>query len=236
MTGEATVFEQAYQQGYKPGADRARRAPWDIGRAQPAVVALTEKGAFSGSVLDIGCGLGDNSIHLASSGLDVTGVDSAPSAVRTAKERAAAQDVPANFLVADATSLEGIDDRFDSILDSGLYHCLKPEDRKPYVAALARVGRPGATLHLFSFTSDLPEAFLVTVGEDTLRGDFVAPWTIESLTRARYQTALNLEQLRARVPGVSDDGRVDGEPVDGVEVDVAGTVWFDAWHLEARLG
>jgi 2-polyprenyl-3-methyl-5-hydroxy-6-metoxy-1,4-benzoquinol methylase len=233
-TGEATVFEKAYQQGYRPGADGVRRAPWDIGRAQPAVVELVEKGAFKGDVLDIGCGLGDNAIHLASAGLNVTGIDSAPSAVRTAMERAAGKGLSVEFAVAEATSLAGFENRFDSILDSGLYHCLKPEDRAPYVAALARVARPGAQLHLFSFTNELPEAFLVTVGEDTIRGDFAGEWSVESLTKARYETALTLARLSARVPGMGEDGLIDGEPCPGVEVDENGTVWFDAWQLAAR--
>jgi ubiquinone/menaquinone biosynthesis C-methylase UbiE len=235
MRGETTVFEAAYQRGYHPGSDGERRVPWDIGRAQPAVVDLADSGAFSGAVLDIGCGLGDNASHLASRGLDVTGVDNAPSAVRAAADRAAAKGVKADFVVADATSLEGYENRFDTILDTGLYHCLKIGDRKPYVAALARVGRPGARLHLFSFTSDLPEAFAVTVGGDTLRNDFVAPWTIEALTKTRYETSLSLEQVRAWVPEMGEDGLAGGEPCPGLEVDEDGTVWFDAWHLEARL-
>src|SRR5689334_4841978 len=59
-TTEATTFEQGYQKGYLPGTVGARKAPWDIQKAQSAVVELAAKGAFSGAVLDIGSGLGDN--------------------------------------------------------------------------------------------------------------------------------------------------------------------------------
>ncbi len=33
--------------------------PWDIGRPQPAFVALAEAGAIRGRVLDVGCGTGE---------------------------------------------------------------------------------------------------------------------------------------------------------------------------------
>ncbi|AOR37348.1 hypothetical protein BFF78_27105 [Streptomyces fodineus] len=236
MTTEATTFEQGYQKGYLPGAVGARRAPWDIGRPQDAVVELAAKGAFTGSILDIGCGLGDNAIHLAGRGLDVTAVDSAPTAVETAKARAASEGVQVNFGVADATTLAGYENRFDTILDSGLYHCLTDEDRKRYVEALARAGKPGARLHLLSFTNELPQAhFLVPVTEDTLRGDFVAPWTIEALNTVRYETTLDFERLRTRVPGIGEVPPADGKLCPGVEIDKDGVIWFDAWHLEARL-
>lgn len=236
MTTEATTFEQGYQKGYLPGVVGARRAPWDIGRPQDAVVALAEKGAFSGSILDIGCGLGDNAIHLAGRGLTVTAIDSAPTAVETAKSRAAAAGVQVEFGVSDATSLTGYENRFDTILDSGLYHCLSPEDRKLYVEALARVGRSGAVLHLLSFTNELPEAhFLVPVTEETLRSDFVGTWNVESLTSVRYETTLDFDRLRNRVPGIGEVPPADGKLCPGVEIDDNGAIWFDAWHLEARL-
>lgn len=236
MTAESTHFEHTYQQRYRPEAGRTKRVPWDIGRAQPAVVALAEKGAFTGSVLDIGCGLGDNAIHLASRGLNVTGLDSAPSAVRMATERAKTNGVNVEFAVADATSLAGYENRFDTILDSGLYHCLGPDVRPAYVAALARVGRQGARLHLLSFTDELPEKMpSFPVSEANLREHITAPWVIETLTKTRYETALTLEQLREGVNGTVGDAVIGMSGGTGFETDETGKVWFSAWHLVARL-
>ena len=42
------------------------QAPWDIPGPQPAFVALEEAGAIRGSVLDAGCGTGENALYLAS--------------------------------------------------------------------------------------------------------------------------------------------------------------------------
>ena len=38
---------------------------WEIGRAQSTVVKLVEQGLFHGDMLDIGCGIGDNTIYIA---------------------------------------------------------------------------------------------------------------------------------------------------------------------------
>ena len=49
-------FESAYQE----------TAPWDIPGPQPAIVGLEEAGEIRGSVLDAGCGTGENALYLAS--------------------------------------------------------------------------------------------------------------------------------------------------------------------------
>jgi 2-polyprenyl-3-methyl-5-hydroxy-6-metoxy-1,4-benzoquinol methylase len=63
-------------------------APWDIGQPQPAIVRLASKGVFAGSVLDAGCGLGENTLHFASRGLSVLGVDVAETALAIARNKA----------------------------------------------------------------------------------------------------------------------------------------------------
>src|SRR3954470_18760085 len=77
-------------------------APWDIGGPQPAIVRLAAAGAFRGTVLDAGCGTGENALHIASLGLPVLGVDVAETAIRLARESAAARGVQAEFRTADA--------------------------------------------------------------------------------------------------------------------------------------
>jgi SAM-dependent methyltransferase len=40
--------------------------PWEIDKSQPAVVTLVKDGQFRGQVLDVGCGTGENALHLIS--------------------------------------------------------------------------------------------------------------------------------------------------------------------------
>src|SRR5258706_5281490 len=113
-------FEWAYLSG---------EPPWDIGRPQPAVVRLAERGVISGDVIDIGCGTGENAVYLASRGLAVVGVDAAPTAIERAQEKARLRASAATFVVADALALEGLGRLFDTAIDCGLFHTFSNADR-----------------------------------------------------------------------------------------------------------
>ena len=116
------------------GGPTTTTVPWDIRQAQPRLMELEALGGISGEVLDIGCGLGDNAIYLASRGHSVTGLDGSPTAIEHARNRAAQAGISVTFSVADATQLTGYDGRFDTVVDSALYHCLDDEGRQAYAA------------------------------------------------------------------------------------------------------
>src|SRR6187397_674741 len=77
-------------------------APWDLGEPQPAIVRLAAHGGFAGSVLDAGCGTGENALHIASLGLPVLGVDVAETALSMARKKAADRGIEIEFAAADA--------------------------------------------------------------------------------------------------------------------------------------
>src|SRR2546421_2189920 len=113
--------------------------PWDIGRPQPAFVALAQAGAIRGRVLDVGCGTGEHALMAAELGLDATGVDMATAAIEAAKRKARDRGLSARFLVWDAFELAVLDEQFDTVLDSGLFHVFQNDDRPMFVDNLRAV-------------------------------------------------------------------------------------------------
>ena len=130
--------------------------PWDTKAPSESVIAWQTGGWVHGDVLDIGCGLGDNSVYLAKNGHTVTGLDISPTALITAERRAKDAGVDVKFAVADSTKLDGYTDAFDTVIDSGLFHCLDDDGRRSYAAAVHRATRPGATLLLSCFSDANP--------------------------------------------------------------------------------
>lgn len=161
MTGTPRIDFDALYRGQAPGPDlpAVEKPPWDTGAPKEAVLEWQNHGLISGDVLDIGCGFGDNAIYLTGHGHTVTALDIAPTALVTARERAHAAGLPdaaITFAVADATELTGYTDAFDTVVDSGLYHCLDAGQRARYAAAAHRATRAGARLLIGCFSEDKP--------------------------------------------------------------------------------
>ncbi len=161
--------------------------PWDIGKAQPKFAE--EAGRLSGSILDAGCGTGENALFFASRGHAVTGMDFLEAPISAARRKAAERGIQATFRVDDALKLEESSERFDNVIDSGLFHTFDDENRARYVRGLAKVVRPGGRVMLMCFSDKTPgEQGPRRVTEAELRSAFAKGWKIEVLERARFET------------------------------------------------
>jgi SAM-dependent methyltransferase len=213
QTGPAdTDFEEIYRED--------RGVPWDIGEPQPALAELVELGWCAGRVLDIGCGTGELGLALAARGHSVTGMDLAPTAIERARRKAAERGLDVEFLVADATELAGYDGHFDTVVDSGLLHCLEPPAQRRYVEVLRRICRPGGRVAVLCF-ADVPGARTPDRGrltEDGLRELFADGWDVEAIEAAD-------------ILGILGDGRGEMStwPRDG-----KGRTPMTAWRFRAR--
>lgn len=161
--------------------------PWDIGRPQPALASRAEAGAFTGGLLDAGCGTGEHTILAAQLGARALGIDVSPRAIEAARRKAAERDVDARFQVADALHLVALDEAFDTVVDSGLLHVFDDDTRARYVASVHAALRPGGHLHLMCFSDRQPGDWGPRrVTEAELRTAFGPGWRIDSLTRDRF--------------------------------------------------
>jgi SAM-dependent methyltransferase len=168
-------------------------APWDIGRPQPVVVRLASAGAFSGPVLDAGCGTGENALHIASLGVSVLGVDVAETALDMARDKAAERGVEAEFAWADALHLDRLGCRFGTVLDCGLFHTFGPDERRVYVRSLAPVIVAAGTVYVLCFSDEGAEIGPHPVSERDLRAAFTADraWDVVSVHPARIETLMH---------------------------------------------
>ena len=133
--------------------------PWDIGAPQPEIVKLVENNEIpKGRVLDIGCGLGDNSILLAQNGFSMTCMDIAHLAIDKGKTKAARQKVKVNFRVGDALRLDEYfnQEYFNAVVDSGLFHTLSDHERPIFSKQIRRVLVNGGKYFMLCFSDKEP--------------------------------------------------------------------------------
>jgi len=179
--------------------------PWVIGEPQPAVVELERAGLIRGKVLDVGCGTGEHTILLTGLGYDVLGIDFAPEAVEQARRNADAKGAGARYEVADAMNLPA-DPRYDTILDSALFHIFDDADRPKYVASLHGAVLPGGIVHVLAL-SDQGRGFGPQVSGETIRDAFGDGWELEALEPATYRGVVT--EVHADAIGLPIGSRVD---------------------------
>ena len=116
------------------------------------------------------------------------GVDVSARAIETARRKAAERGVDAGFRVLDVLRLDTLGQRFDTLVDSGLFHVFDDATRSRYVTAAHAAIRPGGHLHLMCFSDHEPgEWGPRRVTEDELRTTFGAGWRIVSLEPDRFE-------------------------------------------------
>ena len=175
------LFEQMYQ----------GQAPWDTGRPQPDIIKLAEAGQIGGSVLDVGCGTGENLLYLAARGHEAWGIDFVPVAIERAKAKAAQRGVSAHLIVGNALELNKLGRQFDTVIDCGLFHSFADEERPLFVRGLAQVLQPGGLLHILCFSDEEPG----TEGprrifQQEIRDAFHDGWKVQRIEPTRFEANL----------------------------------------------
>ncbi len=191
--------------------------PWDIGGPQQVVQQLVALGAVNGEVLDPGTGPGHHAIYFASQGYSATGIDSSPTALERARQNARRAGVSVNFQLADATRLEGLENRFDTVVDCAFYHVFSdiPALKRSYARALHRATKPGARLYVFEFGPGTVNGIGAprSLSEDDFRQVFPdAGWDITYLGPTTYQVNMSgqaFDMMIARNPDKAEQIKAD---------------------------
>ncbi len=197
MTSQRMDWDDAYQQrGAFDGTP-----PWAIGEPQPELSVLIHTGKFRSDVLDAGCGLAELSLTLAANGHTVVGIDLTPAAITAATAAARARGLStASFVQADITALTGYDGRFNTVVDSALFHSLPVESLDGYQRSIHRAAAPGANYFVPVFAKGAfpPEADTKPneVDEDELRTVVSKYWEIDGIRPAYIHANV------ARIPGM----------------------------------
>ncbi len=182
-------FEGAYRDGLPP---------WDIGRPQPAIVGLAERGAIGGRVLDIGCGSGENALYLASRGIEVMGVDAAPTAIERARAKAIERAIEVRFDVADALALGPSVGRFDVAIDCGLFHTFEDGERGRFERSLRGAMKTGGRYLMLCFSDREPGDWGPRrVTRPEIRATFAGRWRVDSIDEDRFVTRWSDDGARA---------------------------------------
>jgi SAM-dependent methyltransferase len=175
----------------------ATTPPWDIGRPQPAFLALAEADALRGRVLDAGCGTGEHALMAAALGLDATGIDSTSVAIEQAKAKAIARGLDVRFLVGDVLELASLGERFDTILDAGCLHTFDDDERRLYVENLRAAIPAGGRFFLLCFSDRQPgSAGPRRLTQDEIRTAFEDGWTLDAIEPAEFE--INVRDRTAR--------------------------------------
>lgn len=203
-TGMAGPLRYPHQQH----ASAARRTPedlyvtpppWDIGRPQPALLALAEAGGIKGRVLDAGCGTGEHVLMCAGLGLDAVGIDLASRALHAAQEKARERGCTARFLRQDALRLADLQETFDTVLDCGLFHVFDGAARAAYVEGLRAVIRPDGRYFMLCFSDRQSGEWgrVHKVARDEIGASFAEGWRIDSVEPSTIDITTDPDGIRA---------------------------------------
>lgn len=144
--GDAVGWFDAF---YRAQERDEARVPWADPIGHPLLSAwLAERGAPAADArraVVVGCGLGEESEHVAAAGWDVLGFDVAPTAIEWCRERFPTSRV--DYRVADLFALPAEWRRvFDLVVEVYTLQALPADVRPAAMQAVASLVRPGGTL------------------------------------------------------------------------------------------
>lgn len=118
------------------------QSPWSIKQADKNLINFLQNNRVFKNALDIGCGLGNDSIWLAEQGIEVTGIDLSSFAIEYAKSQLNNPNKKISFLLGNFLEYN-FKNKFELIYDRGCFHGLdKNHERKNFVEKINNLLEP----------------------------------------------------------------------------------------------
>ena len=100
-------------------------------------------------------------------------MDVAAAAIKIAESKARERGLSARFLVWDALQLKSLNEQFDTVLDSGLFHVLEDDDCPRFADSLRAVMKPGGRYFMMCYSDQQPgDRGPRRVTQDEIRASF----------------------------------------------------------------
>ena len=125
-----TDYEQIYREG---------NPPWDHGTPDFNLAHVVDTYSINAcKALDLGCGMGNNTIWFAQHGFEVTGFDLSETAIAKAAARIAAAGLDCSLQVGNFLYDAVPPAPFGFVFDRGCLHCISDQaDKKTFIANVA---------------------------------------------------------------------------------------------------
>jgi cyclopropane fatty-acyl-phospholipid synthase-like methyltransferase len=145
-----------YSKAYE--SEKPIHLEWTAGTASPQLVNLVYEGKIpnNSKILELGCGLGTESVFLAARGMDVSAIDLSEHAIETGKKLCECYGVNVNFIAADLINTDLFEQEFDIITDQGCFHHMYEDERKIYLEKVLKYLKPGGMFILRCFSDKIP--------------------------------------------------------------------------------
>jgi cyclopropane fatty-acyl-phospholipid synthase-like methyltransferase len=113
-------------------------------------------------------------------------------------------DLTVNFLVSDALKLQLLQNKFNTIIDCGLFHVFSDDERPIFAASLSSALFPGGKYFMLCFSEHEPGSYgprRVTQAE--IRATFGRGWKINYIREAELETTFGAECVKAWLSSIT---------------------------------
>jgi SAM-dependent methyltransferase len=180
----------------------------DTGKPQNIIVELVETGEIKGKVLEIGCGFGENSLHIAGAGYPTLGIDPSKEAILIAKQKSevmlARRGICARFKQFIPQNLGLINESFNAIIDNVTFQTIPIEERETYARSMVPLLEHGGSIVLIITSTS--GNLTVRSESDVIKAvehNFPQEFCIKYIREILYETGHNEEYVKGWLCSIS---------------------------------